>query len=157
MNAEVRRHGWRQRYSYASHALRFDLQAPLETSAEFVHRINRDAQSAEDGATISAAGASQRGFIGSQQRHLVSLHQDEWHGTGAELAASSRIAVNPVGGWWQSNRRKDRTDLAIRYALIVSLRTPRRPSTYTPIATELGVPVTATMEAPVPIGVEIET
>jgi len=152
------RRGWRQRYSYASHALRFDLQAPLETSAEFIQRVNRDAQSAEDGATTSAASASQRWFIGSQQRHLGSLHQDEWHGTGAELAASSRIAIYPVGGWWKNNRRKDRTGLPIRYSLIVSLRTAEESvDLYTPIATELGVPVTAKVEARVPIAVEIET
>lgn len=152
------RRGWRQRYSYASHALRFDLQAPLETSAEFVQRVNRDAQLAEDGTTSSSAGAAQRWFIGAQQRHYGSLHQDEWHGTGAELAASSRIAVYPVGGWWKNNRRKDRTNLPIRYSLIVSLRTDETAiDLYTPIATELGVPVTATVEAPVPIAVAIET
>lgn len=143
------RRGWRQRYTYPSHALRFDLQAPLETSDEFVHRVNRDAQSAEDGATSSGA-ASQRWFVGSQQRHLGSLHQDEWRGTGAELAASSRIAVYPVGGWWKNNRRKDRTDLPVRSSLVVSLRTTEQSvDLYTPIATELGMPV--------PVAIEIET
>jgi hypothetical protein len=146
------RRGWRQRYSYASHALRFDLQAPLETSAEFVHRVNRDAQSAEDGVTSSAAQASQRWFVGPNQRHLGSLHQDEWRGTGAELAASSRIAVYPVGGWWKNNRRKDRTDLSVRYSMVVSLRTAAQSvDLYTPIATELGVRV------PAPAAVEIKT
>ena len=144
------RRGWRQRYSYPSHALRFDLQSPLETSAEFVSRVNRDAQAAEDGSTSSGTAASERWFIGSQQRHLGSLHQDEWNGTGAELSASSRIAVYPVGGWWKNNRRADRTDLPIRYSLVVSLRTSEASvDLYTPIATELGVPV--------PVSVEVET
>ncbi|MDO5500924.1 MAG: S8 family peptidase, partial [Propionibacteriaceae bacterium] len=152
------RRGWRQRYSYASHGLRFDLQSPLETSAEFVHRVNRDAQSTEDGTTSSASGASQRWFIGDQQRHYGSLHQDEWHGTGAELAASSRIAVYPVGGWWKNNSRKDRSDLPIRYSIIVSLRTAAAAvDLYTPIAIELGVPVAGSVGSPVPIAVEIET
>ena len=106
----------------------------------------------------SGAGAAQRWFIGAQQRHYGSLHQDEWHGTGAELAACSRIAVYPVGGWWKNNRRKDRTDLPVRYSLIVSLRTDESTvDLYTPIATELGVPVTATVEAPIPVTVEIGT
>ncbi len=132
------------------HALRFDLQAPLETSAEFVQRVNRDAPSAEDGDTSSAAAASQRWFIGSQQRHLGSLYQDEWRGTGAELATSNRIAVYPVGGWWKNNKRKDRTDLPVRYSLVVSLRTAEESvDLYTPIATELGVPV--------PVAIEIMT
>jgi hypothetical protein len=144
------RRGWRQRYRYPSHMLRFDLQSPLETSAEFVSRVNRDAQADEDDATTSSASASQRWFVGPHQRHLGSLHQDEWVGTGAELSASSRIAVYPVGGWWKNNRRADRTDLPVRYALVVSLRTDTTGvDLYTPIATEIGVPT------PVPVELEI--
>lgn len=145
------RRGWRQRYRYPSHMLRFDLQAPLETSEEFVHRVNRDAQADEDGAMTSSASASDRWFIGAYQRHLGSLHQDEWVGTGAELAASSRIAVYPVGGWWKSNRRADRTDLPVRYALVVSLRTAETGiDLYTPIATQIGVPTPVPVEIPIP-------
>lgn len=52
------RRGWRQRYRYASHQLRFDVQHPLETESEFVRRINRDAQS-EDGGGRPQAGQVQ--------------------------------------------------------------------------------------------------
>jgi len=37
------RRGWRQRYSYVSHGLRFELQDPLETEVQFVQRVNREA------------------------------------------------------------------------------------------------------------------
>lgn len=104
------RRGWRRRYSYASHALRFDLQGPLETQREFVNRVNRDAQRDEEGsATGSAASTSDRWLIGANQRNLGSLHQDEWTGSGQELAASGALAVYPVGGWWKNNGRADRT------------------------------------------------
>lgn len=134
------RRGWRQRYSYPSHGLRFDLQSSIETQAEFVRRINRDAQDDEEG--ISRTGTTtDRWFIGPSQRHLGSLHQDEWTGTGQELAACNSIAVYPTGGWWKNNRRSDRKSLPVRYALIVSLRTHEQGiDLYAPIAAELRVP-----------------
>lgn len=134
------RRGWRQRYSYPSHGLRFDLQSPLESQREFVRRVNHDAQRDEEGAARSTS-ASERWFIGPNQRHLGSLHQDEWTGTGHELAAANTIAVYPVGGWWKNTGRPDRTSVPVRYGLLVSLRTRRQDiDLYTPIATQLRVP-----------------
>jgi hypothetical protein len=141
------RRGWRQRYSYASHALRFDIQGSIESQQEFVARVNREAKSDEEGSSRSGTTSS-RWLIGTQQRHLGSLHQDEWHGTGQELASSSSIAVYPVGGWWKNNRRADRMDLPVRYALLVSLRTEEQGvDLYTPIANELRIPVPAAITA----------
>jgi hypothetical protein len=140
------RRGWRRRYAYASHGLRFDLQGPLETRDEFVRRVNREAEYDEDGATRSSASSmSDRWLIGPNQRHLGSLHQDEWVGTGAELAVTDSIAVYPVGGWWKNNGRSDRISLPVRYALLVSLRTEHEQvSLYTTIANQIGVPVPVT-------------
>ncbi|TDW90518.1 subtilase family protein [Kribbella pratensis] len=135
------RRGWRQRYAYASHGLRFDLQGTLETQQEFIQRVNRDAQS-EEGNGAGAATTSDRWLVGANQRHLGSLHQDDWYGTGAELARCNSIAVYPVGGWWKNSRRRDRSDLPIRYALLVSLRTSaENVDLYTPIANLLSIPV----------------
>jgi hypothetical protein len=140
------RRGWRQRYSYASHGLRFDLQGPLETQREFVSRVNRDAQRDEEG-TSRSSSTSDRWLVGPNQRNLGSLHQDEWTGTGLELAASAAIAVYPVGGWWKNNGRVDRTSLPIRYGLLASLRTRRSDiDLYTPIASEIGLPTAILVE-----------
>ncbi|MES2170397.1 MAG: subtilisin family serine protease, partial [Actinomycetota bacterium] len=135
------RRGWRQKYSYASHALRFELQSPLENQRQFVARINRDANDDED--SISRPGsASDRWLVGSDQRNLGSLHQDIWEGSGQELAACNSIAVYPVGGWWKNNLRKDRLDRPVRYSLVVSLKTSEQDvDLYTPIATQLEIPV----------------
>ncbi|SMX95220.1 Subtilase family protein [Brevibacterium sp. Mu109] len=138
------RRGWRQRYSYASHLLRFDLKAPTDlTEAEFIARLNREAENDEDSSRPSrSSGSDQRWMIGPNQRNLGSLHQDIWEGSGQDLAASGVIGVYPVGGWWKRNRRKDRLDLPIRYSLIVSLKTQEQGvDLYTPIATDLQVPV----------------
>lgn len=135
------RRGWRQRYAYASHGLRFDLQGPLESQQAFIGRVNRDAQVAEDGSTRTAT-TTERWLVGQNQRGLGSLHQDEWWGTGADLAKSNSVAVYPVGGWWKNNGRKDRQNLPVRYALLLSLRTAEQDvDLYTPIANQLRVPV----------------
>ncbi len=134
------RRGWRRRYQYASHALRFDLQAPLETQRDFVNRVNRDAQRDEEDGS-SASSGSDRWFVGPNQRNLGSLHQDEWIGSGQELAASGSLAVYPVGGWWKNNGRADRSSLPVRYSLIVSLKTASADiDLYTPIMNEIRVP-----------------
>ena len=135
------RRGWRQRYAYASHSLRFDLQGPLETQQEFIARVNSDAQSDEDGSTRSST-TSDRWLIGANQRSLGSLHQDEWQGTGSELVRCNSVAVYPVGGWWKNNKRPDRVDLPVRYSLLLSLRTEEQEvDLYTPIANQLRIPV----------------
>lgn len=133
------RRGWRNKYTYSSHGLRFDLQGRTENASEFVRRVNRDAQDEEQG---SRSTESDRWFLGEKARHLGSLHQDEWVGTAAELAHCNNVAVYPVGGWWKNNGRKDRIDLPVRYSLLLSLRAKNLEiDLYTPISSLLQVPV----------------
>lgn len=115
------RRGWRRRYAYASHGLRFELQAPGESVHDFVRRVNREA-ALEEGGDPGSASSSAKWLLGPNQRNQGSLHQDIWQGYGAELARTGTLAVHAVGGWWKNNRRRDRVDLPIRYALLVSLR-----------------------------------
>lgn len=141
------RRGWRRRYSYASHGLRFELKGPQETVEDFVSRVNREAQREED-ETPRPSGGTDRWLLGPNQRNLGSLHQDVWEGTGADLAECGVVAVNPIGGWWKYNKRRDRMDNPVRYALVLSLRTTEQGvDLYTPIAAEIGVPVEAVVPA----------
>jgi hypothetical protein len=134
------RRGWRRRYQYASHGLRFELQDPLEDEAAFVRRVNRDARDEEDG--IRSGGGQVSWLVGANQRNLGSLHQDVWETSGAELAATGRLAVYPVGGWWKNSKNRDRIDRPVRYALVVSLKTAATDvDLYTPVANLLRVPV----------------
>lgn len=134
------RRGWRRRHQYASHGLRFELKAPLESQADFIARVNRDAQDEEEGRRPD--GGSDRWLVGPNQRNTGSLHQDIWDGTGAELADAGQLAVHPVGGWWKNNRRADRADRPLRYSLILSLRTADQTvDLYTPIAVQLELPI----------------
>ncbi|CDO20638.1 Y4bN protein [Mycolicibacterium mageritense DSM 44476 = CIP 104973] len=139
------RRGWRQRYKYPSHSLRFELQDPLESDEQFVQRVNRDSSAEEGGG--GRAPSQVRWVVGPNQRNLGSLHQDIWQTSGIELAQAGKLAVYPVGGWWKYSRAKDRVDKEVRYALVVSLRTPESGiDLYTPIANLLRVPIAVPME-----------
>lgn len=134
------RRGWRRRYAYASHGLRFELRGPAETTDQFLARVNREAQREEDEARPS--GGTSNWLAGPNQRNLGSLHQDIWEGSAAELARSGVLAVNPVGGWWKNRKHPDRKDLPVRYSLIVSLRTEEQGvDLYSPVAVQLELPV----------------
>ena len=103
--------------------------------------MNRAAASEED-QTTQPASTTDSWVLGTNQRNKGSLHQDIWKGHGAELATTGVLAIHAVGGWWKYNSRKDRQDLSLRYALLVSLRTPMQEvDIYTPIATSIGMPI----------------
>jgi hypothetical protein len=139
------RRGWRQRYSYASHGLRFELLDPLESEAQFVQRVNRDARTEETGGRPTSGQVSW--LVGPNQRNYGSLHQDIWETSGAELASTGKLAVYPVGGWWKNNKNRDRVDQPVRYALAVSLKTEEtKVDLYTPVANLLNIPVEIPVE-----------
>jgi hypothetical protein len=141
------RRGWRRRYAYASHGLRFELKGgATESMGDFIRRVNHDAQSEEQG--HSTPSTQHDWLIGPNQRNAGSLHQDVWEGSGAQLADAGVLAVHPVGGWWKNNRRKDRLDQVVRYALVVSLKTAEQGvDLYSPVAVELGTPIETMIEA----------
>ncbi|WP_159624787.1 S8 family peptidase [Actinomyces sp. zg296] len=139
------RRGWNGKYTYSSHGLRFDLQESTESVDEFIARVNRGARDEEEGGQ-GCSNDSRRWFLGKRARGVGSLHQDEWVGAGAELAACGHVVVYPTGGWWKNNRRQDRLDVPVRYCLILSLASGEQGvDLYTPIAVELGVRVSTTV------------
>lgn len=137
---------WKGRYRYASHGLRFDVKRPTETLEDFQRRLaNAAAREEGDDAPQPETSADDRWYIGSRLRNSGSLHADIWTGTGAELADSGYIGITPVGGWWKDNNRRERADLPVRYALLVSLRTDAvAADIYTPIAAQIRIPVAIT-------------
>lgn len=134
------RRGWRQRYKYASHGLRFELQDPLESEAQFIQRVNHEARTEESGGRPETGQVSW--LVGANQRLYGSLHQDLWETSGAELADTGKVAVYPVGGWWKNTKNRDRIDRAVRYALVISLKTNATGvDLYTPVANTLHLPI----------------
>jgi hypothetical protein len=133
--------GWRKRYVYPSHGLRFDIRRPTETTGEFRARLNALAEHEEDG-TQPGGGQEPKWLLGPTARSVGSLHADIWEGAATELANSGVLGIYPVGGWWKNNNRRDRTDRTVRYALLVSLATESvEVDLYTPIAVQIGIPI----------------
>ncbi|MGA5088332.1 S8 family peptidase [Streptomyces pseudogriseolus] len=143
------RRGMLGRYSYASHGLRFAIKGPTESSDAFQRRLAEQAEHESDGiGNPKAFESHSHWLVGPRFRNLGSLHADIWRGSAAELADCGTLAVYPVGGWWKANKRNDRIGLPVSYALLISLRTPEvSTDLYTPIATQLGVPVEVTPHA----------
>lgn len=114
--------GFRSRYRYESHGLRFDVRRPYESENDFRARINAAARDEEEG--LRPRGDDPGWLIGPRNRHKGSLHSDIWHGSAADLASRGTLVVYPALGWWKTRLRLERYDMAARYALIVSIRAP---------------------------------
>lgn len=131
--------GWKDRYRYASHALRFELNGPGEDEEEFVQRINRRAR--EDDEHPGTEGAADHWMLG-EIRNVGSIHSDLWSGTAVQLARSNLIAVHPAVGWWRERAHLGRFNRQTRYSLIVSFTLPgQEVDIYTPVAVQLGIPM----------------
>jgi len=133
--------GWKDRYRYASHALRFELNSPGESKNEFTKRINKASRDADEGKP-GTKSPSDHWLLGSQARDRGSIHSDIWQGTAADLAGSNLIAVAPTIGWWRERSYLGRWNREARYTLVVSITTPDETvDIYTPVSVQVGVPV----------------
>jgi hypothetical protein len=113
--------------------LRFDVKTPLESVDEFRQRINKAAREEDFGK--ASTSDSERWLLGPDLRSLGSLHSDRWKGTAAELAHRGFIGVYPVIGWWRERHQLGRWNKRARYALVVTIETPRVDvDVYTPVA-----------------------
>lgn len=125
--------GWKDRYRYQSHALRFDLNNPLEDRRQFMVRLNKAAR--EDGEDAKTTSGSDRWDIGINGRSKGSIHSDIWKGQAVQLAACNLIGVYPVIGWWRERSWLNHWNKSARYSLIVSLHSPAQEvDIYTPVA-----------------------
>ncbi len=133
--------GWKDRYRYASHALRFDLNNVGEDRDIFLQRLNAAAR--EDGEKPDSSSGSDRWVIGSTGRNQGSIHSDIWQGTAADLATCNMVGVYPVIGWWRERHWLGRWGRKTRYSLIVSIHTPAQDvDIHTPVANMVSVPIT---------------
>jgi len=131
--------GWDNRYRYASHALRFEVNGPGESENEFVRRVNNQAR--EDDEHPGTAGPGDR-WLMWDARNVGSIHSDIWDGQAAELAGSNKIAVYPAVGWWRERHHLNRWNRRTRYSLVVSIHTPEQSADiYIPVAQQVRVQV----------------
>jgi len=114
--------GWKDKYRYASHGLRFDVNNIGETETEFKKRINKAAR--EENENMEFDAGSSRWTIGKGYRSSGAIHSDIWGDTAANISDCNYIAVYPVIGWWKQRTNLKQFNDKTRYALIVSLETP---------------------------------
>ena len=110
------------KYSYASHQLRFDVKRPLESEDDFQKRINKASRESKEDKPDSSDDSNW--VIGKDNRHRGSIHKDIWRGNAAELAERGQIAIFPASGWWKTRKSHERYNSKARYSLIVSLSVP---------------------------------
>jgi hypothetical protein len=136
---------WKQRYAYRSHGLRFAVRQAGETDTQFRRRVGKETATDDDSDGVEDTAEERHWLIGAAARNRGSIHSDVYTTTAADLSDSGAIGVFPVGGWWKSGTRHDRAERRVRYALLVSLTTPRTDiDLYTPIAIKIGLPVEIT-------------
>jgi hypothetical protein len=132
--------GWKDKYRYQSHGLRFDLNNVGESENDFRKRVNIAAR--EENEEVNANAGSDRWAIGTNNRSNGSVHSDFWEGTAADLATCNHIAVYPIIGWWRERKHLGQVENQTRYSLIISLDTPAQDvELYTTVSNKIGVPI----------------
>ncbi|WP_018339455.1 S8 family peptidase [Butyricimonas synergistica] len=146
--------GWKDKYTYQSCGLRFDVNNPQETQEQFKRRINKYIESEDaDAANIDLVeNDSGRWKIGMKNRSVGSIHSDMITTTAADLASCNMIAIFPVGGWWKMRTNLNRHNSRIRYSLIVSLETP---ATEVDLYNVVTTKIAAIVEAPIEINIPV--
>jgi len=132
--------GWKDRYRYQSHGLRFDVNKSNEDLDAFRRRINVAARDEED--EKHSDSGSERWTLGKKSQKNGSIHSDTWEGTAAEFATCHYVAVYPEIGWWRERKHLGTVESQTRYSLIISLETPTQDvELYTTIKTMIETPV----------------
>ena len=139
--------GWKDKYRYPSCGLRFNVINSNETEEDFKKRISTKMRGEDINDSGDGTSGSDRWYLGANNRDVGSIHSAFCELSAAELSDCNLIAVYPVVGWWRERAYLKRYDKSIRYALVVSLSTPRTDvDLYTPIITQ----ITPAIEIPIP-------
>lgn len=132
--------GWKDKYRYQSHGLRFDINNVGEREDDFRRRVNIAAR--EENEEVNGNAGSDRWTVGTNNRTNGSIHSDYWEGTAAALATCNLIAVFPVIGWWRERKHLGKVETQTRYSLIISLDTPAQDvELYTTVKNMIEIPI----------------
>lgn len=132
--------GWKDKYRYQSHGLRFDVNNVGEKEEIFRKRINIAAR--EEDEDFQGNSGAERWKVGKDNRSNGSIHSDYMEMTAAELSECNHIAVYPVIGWWRERKHLGKVENQTRYSLIISLETPAQDvELYTTVRNMIEVPI----------------
>lgn len=105
------------KFRYASHNLRFKLNRPNESEAEFLARVSKSIEQPENAIIAEDDGWE----FGRNRRDVGSLQIDQLCCSASDLARRNLIAVHPVSGWWKSKGIVDVDQRTARFALVVEI------------------------------------
>lgn len=137
------RRGYRSRYRYQSHGLRFDVIGPTQGETNFRQKVNDEAKDESyDGPEEQGSGW----MLGPSLRTRGTIHSDTWNGTAADLSRRHTLAVYPIAGWWKYREAEERCNERVRYSLLVSLEVPEDSvDVYSEVANKVPVETPATI------------
>ena len=126
--------GWKDRYRYPSHSLRFDVINSDETKESFQERISARMKSEDMNRGEGGTSGSDRWYLGRKNRDVGSIHSDYIRCSAVDLCNTKYLAVYPVTGWWLKRNHLGKENSTARYSLVISLSSPEvNADLYTPI------------------------
>lgn len=133
--------GWKDRYRYPSCGLRFEINRINQPLEEFKKQVNKMAVE-EDKGIDTMTNSANNWYLGPNNRNVGSIHSDYIVCNAIDLCERNYVAVYPVGGWWKERPYLKKTNNKIKYALVLSLETPKTEvDLYTPIINEISTVV----------------
>ena len=131
--------GWKDRYRYPSHSLRFDVNRQGEEKNDFKKRLNTQARDGDE--TYQNETDPHNWLIGPKIRNHGSIHSDKLTKTATDLSTINLLGVYPVIGWWRERHYLKKWNRKTRYSLIISLEVPDiETDIYTPVVSQMGIP-----------------
>ena len=106
------------KFGYASHNLRFKLKRANENEAQFLARISKAAEQAEEEIILLEDDGWD---FGRNRRDVGSLHIDQLTCRASDLARRHTLAVFPVTGWWKTQKSIDPKGRVAHFSLIVEI------------------------------------
>ena len=128
--------GWKEKYTYSSFGLKFEIKNENETEEEFIRRIDFAMQNEDE---TSVSSNNDIWYLGKKNRDKGCIRSDFTVNTTAiQIAEIDKIAIIPENGWWKNRRNTGRYNNKARYSLIVTISTPdKNIDLYTPIITKI--------------------
>lgn len=142
--------GWKRKFSYQSHGLKFQLINKDQTKDDFLKSINAKLRGDNKRDSGSGTTGTEEWYLGPGNRDVGSIHSDFKRVPAVYLCDARYVAVYPVTGWWATRTSHNRMERKTRYALIVSIETPEVDSDiYNAIVTEIKNQTRVTIPTPV--------
>lgn len=142
--------GWKGKFSYQSHGLKFQLINKDQTRDDFLKSISAKMRGEDKKDSGGGTTGTEEWYLGPNNRDVGSIHSDFKRVPAAYLCDARYVAVYPVTGWWAKRTSHKRMEHKTRYALIVSIETPGVDSDiYNAIVTEIENQTRVTIPTPV--------